>query len=654
MRNKILFSVTQVILSLVVFLLPFVFLPFFTDAYDFGKQVFLLVASFLVFTLWGIQVFIEKKLTFRKNRYLTPAILILAVFLASTFINSSNKMQSFLSPTGTGAVILALIVFLLVAILSKRKPVILALVSGSLVLSIVRIVLFFVNTTSPIVFPSLNLALTKTWSPNGSLLGQALFALIVIPLGFALMYEYLKQQKLALAGMIFLANTLNLIGLGLGFYLLTTIAKPIFLPQGTAWSIAVEGLKTARFAVLGFGPGEFANAFTAFKPLSFNASTLWNARFGVSSNWYFQLLTEVGLLGLAAYLFFAGKILKDTVKAFRQPRISYLGMAIYLSLVILLIVQLFMPFNFFLLALVFILAGIAHSEEQGNTIDFSGAGNTAYFFLIFPVITWGFLFFFAGKVALADSYFLGSLKASSQNDGVKTYNLQIKAINTNKSLSNYHIAYSQTNFALANALAGKQSPTDQDRAAITQLIQQAIREAKSAVTLDPRNVNAWENLAGLYRSLINFAQGADQWAVSAYQQAITLDPLNPRLRVDLGGLYYSQKNWIQAGNLFLQAANLKNDYANAHYNLANALREAGNFQDSAKEYEVTQTLVTAGSVDYQKVTQELTEVQKRIPTPTPLPKTTKTETLSTPVPPEKGLNPPLNLPNEGPAVSPTP
>ena len=654
MRNKILASVTQVILSLVVFLLPFIFLPFFTDAYDFGKQIFLLVASFLVFTLWIIQVFVEKKLTFKKNRYFLPAFLILVVFLASTFINSSNITQSFLSPTGTGAIILALLIFLLVMMLGKRKPIILALIGGSLVLSIIRIVLFFINTTNPIIFPSLNLALTKAWSPNGSLLGQALFALIVIPLGFALMYEQIKQQKLALAGVIFFVNTLNLIGLGLGFYLLTTIAKPIFLPQGTAWSIAVEGLKTARFAVLGFGPGEFANAFTAFKPLSFNITPLWNARFGVSSNWYFQLLTEVGLLGLIAYLFFAWRILKDAVKAFRQPRISYLGMAIYLSLVILLIAQAFMPFNFFLLALVFILAGIAHSEEQGNTIDFSSAGNMAYLALAFPIIMWGLLFFFAGKAALADSYFLGSLKASSQNDGIKTYNLQIKAINTNKNLTNYHISYSQTNFALANALAGKESPTDQDRSAITQLVQQAIREAKSAVTLDPRNVNAWENLAGLYRNLINFAEGADQWAISAYEQAITLDPLNPRLRVDLGGLYYSQKNWNQAANLFLQATNLKNDYANAHYNLASVLKETGNFKDSAAEYQVVQTLVEAGSNDYQKVTQELTDVQKMIPTPTPLPKTTKTETLSTPEPPAEGLNPPLNLPNEGPVVSPTP
>ncbi len=654
MRNKILASVVQVALSIVVFLLPFIFLPFFTDAYDFGKQIFLLVASFLVFTLWMVQVFVEKKLTFKKNRYLLPAILILVVFLASTFINSSNKVQSFLNPTGTGAIILSLLIFLLITMLGKRKPIILALIGGSLVLSLLRIVLFFLNTASPIVFPSLNLALTKVWSPNGSLLGQALFALIAIPMGFALMYEYIKQQKLALAGVIFFVNTLNLIGLGLGFHLLTTIAKPIFLPQETAWSIAVEGLKTARFAAFGFGPGEFVNAFTAFKPLSFNVNTLWNARFSVSSNWYFQLLTEVGLLGLAVYLFLAWKILKDAIKAFRQPRISYLGMSIYLSLVILLVAQMFMPFNFFLLVLVFILAAIAHNEEQGGTYDFSGAGKTVYLSLIFPVVIWGALLFFASKAALADSYFLGSLKAYNQNDGVKTYNLQIKAINTNKSLTNYHISYSQTNFALANALAGKQDLSDQDRAAITQLVQQAIREAKSAVTLDPRNVTAWENLAGLYRSLINFAEGADQWALSAYQQAINLDPLNPRLRVDLGGLYYSQKNWNQAANLFMQAVNLKNDYANAHYNLANVLREAGNFQDSAQEYQVTQTLVEAGSNDYQKVTQELTEVQKRIPTPTPLPNTVKMETLSTPEQPAEGLNPPLNLPNEGPAVSPTP
>lgn len=653
MRSKLLSKVVEVVLAATVFLLPIIFLPMFTDSYDFGKQIFFLLALFLIFLIWTVQTFVEKKLIYKKTRYFFPILFLLATFLASTIISSSNKTTSFTAVTGTGAIFLAFLGYLILGNLSKRKLVLYALLGGSACLSLLRLILYVGNFAFPLNFPSWNLAISKAWSPTGSLLAQAIFALIAIPIGFSLMFENLKQQKTPQALVAFLANTLNMVGLGLCIYLLGTVAKPILLPQITAWAIALEGLKNGRFAIFGLGPGQFVNAFTAFKPLSFNNGDLWNLRFATSSNWYFQLLTEVGILGLVAYITLAWKILKDAIKVFRQPRISYIGLSIYLGLIILLISQLFVPLNFFLLVLMFILLAIARDEEM-QAADFSAVGNFAFLALILPLIFWGAVFFFTGKLALADYYFLGSLKAASQNDGVKTYNLQIKAIQTDPSSPSYRVTYSQTNLALANALAAKQDLTDQDRSTITQLIQQAIREAKAAVTVDTRSVSSWENLATLYRSLINFAEGADQWTVASYQQAINLDPLNPRLRIDFGGLYYSQQNWVQAANLFSQATSLKPNLANAHYNLANALREAGDLQNSLAEYEATQTLVEADSNDYQKVTQELEEVKKRIPTPTPLPKSAKTETLSTPPPPAEGIEPPLELPNEGPNITPAP
>ncbi|PIS14463.1 hypothetical protein COT64_02510, partial [Candidatus Shapirobacteria bacterium CG09_land_8_20_14_0_10_39_12] len=118
-----------------------------------------------------------------------------------------------------------------------------------------------------------------------------------------------------------------------------------------------------------------------------------------------------------------------------------------------------------------------------------------------------------------------------------------------------------------------------------------------------------------------------------------------------GGVYYSLKNFNQAATYFLQATNLKPDHANAHYNLANALRELGAFADAKTEYETTQTLVKADSADYQKVTAELEEVKRRLPATTPAPVDTSTSELSTPQPPSEGIEPPLELPNEGPPTT---
>ncbi|MGI5825812.1 MAG: hypothetical protein ACOX50_00160 [Patescibacteria group bacterium] len=658
--RKVFFRAAQSVLVASIFLLPIVFVPAFAESYDFGKQIVLLVGAFLAFVFWIAQSILDKKLVYKKSRYLTPSFLVLLTFVASTFVNSSNKTQSFATATGVGAILLCITLYSLLDNLVKKKVVLWALLGSSLVLALVRIVLFLGNFNFPVNISALNLVLTRVWSPTGSLIAQAIFAFVMIPVGFSLMYEYVKQQKLPLAAGVFLINTLSLVGLGLSFYLLTSEAKPILLPQGTAWAIALEGLKNSRFAVFGLGPGQFINAFTSFKSLGFNASDYWNLRFGSSSNWLFQLLTEVGIVGLLAYLLLTWRIFKDGIKVFRAPRLSYSGLAIYLSLVILLVAQLFIPLNFFLLALMFVFLGISRDEEQVS-LDFAPLGKLALLALVPPVVLWAVMLFFAGKWSLASNYFLTSIKAANANDGVRTYNMQIKAIATDPSVPGYRVAYSQTNLALANSLAAKQDLTDQDRNTITQLVQQAIREAKAAVAVDPRNASAWENLASLYRNLINFAEGAEEWSVASYQQAINLDPLNPRLRVDLGGLYYSQQNWAQAANLFAQAVNLKSDWANAHYNLASALKEGGDLQNAKREYEVTQTLVTAESTDYQKVTTELEELKKRLPTPTPTPANSKAavptptptpETLQTPQPPAEGINPPIELPNGGPEVTP--
>jgi tetratricopeptide (TPR) repeat protein len=112
--------------------------------------------------------------------------------------------------------------------------------------------------------------------------------------------------------------------------------------------------------------------------------------------------------------------------------------------------------------------------------------------------------------------------------------------------------------------------------------------------------------------LIGAAQDADKWAIRAYTAAIQLDPTNPRLRILLGGVYYANKDYLSAANLFAQSTNLKADYANAHYNLAQALKQLQRFDQAKIELENTQRLVAQGSADHDRVSSEIAEVTKQI------------------------------------------
>lgn len=651
--QKIFEKITHYLALAFVFLLPLIIVPFFTDPFDFGRQVFVLIFLTLIFGFWLAKSLFEKKIKIQKNLYFWPTFLLLTVSLLSTVAHAVNKLPSFLAINGAINLFLSLMIIILISSLNNKKSLFYTLIASGSVLSLCSIVLNLFKFTFPINIPFLGLNIGKNFSPTGSLLSHLIAILMIIPFGFALVYEEIKDKRLIWAGIISFANVLMLCGLGLVIYSLNNEAKPILLPQTTAWAIATETIKNSKLAILGVSPGNFIDAFTAYKPLSFNTSEFWNARFNVSSNWYYQILTEMGILGLLLYINLVWKILKNGLSALRKQKVVPLNLAVYVSVLFCILAQLFLPLNLCLIFLFFIILALTQDKEEKIEIDTAPLGSTVIVFLIFPIILFGGLLYFCGRTALANGYFLNSIKAANKNDGIKTYNLQIKAIDTDKTSSIYRIAYSQTNLALANSLAAKKDLTDQDRSTITQLVQQAIREAKSAVTLNPNSVDSWENLSNTYRQLINFAQGADQWTISAYQEAIKYEPLNPRLRVDLGGVFYGLQQYDQAITYFLQATNLKPDYANAHYNLASALKERGALADAKREYEITQSLVSIDSADYQKVTAELEEVKKRLPSPTPAATTptTQPETLSTPQKPKTGIKPQVQVPEGEPPVT---
>ena len=181
------------------------------------------------------------------------------------------------------------------------------------------------------------------------------------------------------------------------------------------------------------------------------------------------------------------------------------------------------------------------------------------------------------------------------------------------------------------------------------MIQQAIREAKNAVALNPSKVSNLENLVGVYRNLLNFVQGADSWTIASYNQAIALDPVNPNLRIALGGIYFNQKNWDDAIRLFQQAVNLKPDLANAHYNLAAGYREKGDYAKAVTSMQTVLSLLDKSSADYTKASQELVALNATPATPAAS-QLTQPEPLPTPK-----VNPPLKLDQSlSPEASPKP
>ncbi|PIS13756.1 hypothetical protein COT65_02465 [Candidatus Shapirobacteria bacterium CG09_land_8_20_14_0_10_47_13] len=631
-------------LVVLVFLVPLFFLPVTSNFYEFNKNILLLLGTGLLLLAWVGKMVLQQKITFKHTAFDLPILALALVFSASTLLAAANKWATLWSPQATGTIWgLTALYFLITNNLTAKT--VTRLLAGITIPGVILTLLALATFTGlgEKLFPaggSLAWLGSKTFTPAGNLVALATFLAVLLVINLTRVYADRKANNRGLPlALNLLAGLVIAVGFGVTLYQLIAVIKPILLPYSISWAIAIEAFK--NYPLLGVGPDSFLEAFSRFRPVVFNSLPIWANRFGAASNWYFQLLTVVGILGLIPVVWLALGVLKNKV----APHIL-------LPLLLIFLILGFLPANFLLLFLLWILLAVLALNLP--TKEYAESGRIlAGIFLVVVIVIVGAGVWLGVKTYRAEIYFYQSLQALAQNKGTETYNLQIKAITDNPQADLYHLAYSQTNLALANALASQTNLTEQNKQDVSQLVQQAIQEAKTAVTLNPRLITNWENLAQIYRGLINFAQGADQWTVAAYQQALSLDPLNPSLRLGLGGVYYSLANYDQATRLFEQAVDLKPDFPNAHYNLASALREKKDYAQALAQMEVVLTLVDPSSGDFQKATEEANQLREKVKETQPAAAKTP-ETLVTPAPiPSQAIEPPIQLPeSSSPTINP--
>lgn len=678
--------------AILFFLLPPIFwLPLTVDPFNWPKNALLVGLAMLLVLAWTVRLLSSGgALAVAKTPFTFPLILLAGSYIVSLFgaaVNSSSlsQVEAAVLPMGAGTIVAMTVVYLLLTgPLTKENRRLtalgaLALAGGAVLAGAVSLISFFS------IFP----ALPKPFVATGNFISLLPFLVVVLAgvlaHGWFSLAENGGQRVSALISV--------LVGLLLGLLVFGNIWKILpsfraaftFLPYPAGWQVAAETLKMSP--LWGMGPTNFLTAFSLGRPVSLNADpALWNFGFFVSSNTPFHLLATVGIIGFLAYAILALLIVKTALSHFRQ--LSALGKGISVALLLTIAWQLLLPptlvgwWVFF--ALLILLAMTLRSASSGEVEEIQIGTPVANFVgpapgkgvrlggivAVVTIVALVPFLYFSARALAAELAFRRAMEAVTANNGGEAYNKLNEAIGLNPFIEAYHLSYGQVNLAVANSLAAKKDLNETDRTNITQLIQQAIREGKAAVAINQNKATNWENLTSIYRSLINFAQGADQWALAAARQAAILNPTDPNSRLNLGGIYYSLGDYDSAINFFQQAVLLKPDWANAHYNLAVALREKKGLGGAIAEMQTAISLVPAGSDDASRANGELKALQEAAeatksgrvsprPTskPSPSPRAAQSTELEKPQPlPTPVLKPPLNLGTESgvPLPSPTP
>ncbi len=642
------------ILGAFLFFLPLFFLSFTTDPFTLPKQILLCITVSLMILIFSIKTIIEGKIKFRSTPFDLPIILLTLASLGSAIfsINRYDALTAFIF--FLFAILLYFVIINTVTQTNALLFIIATLVLGTTLSTLLTTLSFF--KIYPLPFPYTHITYFNTF---GSLLDQAIYYALVLPIGGYFIYSIFSgvaskrkkadvfksndqtdESSISIQSIAFsVASLIILAGLITTVYQLFTTQKPFLLPLETGFqsafaSISQDSSRTLLGFAFGSGLNTYTTDFTRFKSVTYNLNpNLWSLTFFHSSSFILELLATTGILGFLSFLFLIVRIIKE--KNFFIPII----LAIIASLIVPLSFTLWILFLCLLgifasirahnnsekftdveLYFVALRKGLIAAKTEGEAIPQNQTEKKyskllpAFFFIILVVLT-GFPGFFATKYFISDMFYQQAIAAYQQNDRLQTYQLQLKSINAYPYRDMYYRGLSQVSLEMANILA-LQAKNSKAKAEIQQniasLIQQSISSGRNATTISPLSSINWNNLSVIYRSLIGYGENADRFAIASSQQAIALDPNNPSQYIDLGGIYYQLGLYDDAIRQFQTAINLKNDYANAYYNLGHALEQKGNLEAALNEYKIVQSLVAKDQNNLNKINDEIKTLETKI------------------------------------------
>lgn len=641
-------NIALLILGIFLLAFPLIFLTVTTDFFSIPKQALLGFSVLAGILLFGANMIALGKVRIKRAPFDIPVLLLaLAVIFSAVF--AQNRWDSILALT---PFIFAVFLYFLIFQFARGRQAVLFLSSFLLAGAVASAALHALSYFSIYPFPIEQIKV-QTFTPMGSLIDHSIYLLLILPIAiYSLRNQGLKDlgiKSLAYGTVIIII----IISLSISTYQLISSTQPgigfnqSVLPFETGFQTAFAAIsqdtgRTIQGFLLGSGFGTFVTDFTRFKHAAYNQNpALWSITFFRSSSFLLEILATVGFLGIAAFVFLVLKIINESGIKDKARITSGKGISILLFI----LVSFLLPFSFVIYTLFFIVLALfaakAAIDHPGRYFDielqFVAAKKSgevphqspeershtkvipvAIFIVILAFVL--FIGYWVARYVEADLLFQKSFVSGAQNNALETYNNQRDAIGRFPYRDGFYRIYAQTNLSVANSLATalsnqeqtQTSNTEETRQTIINLIQQSINAGRTATSLSPQTMLNWQNLAAIYRSLIGFGQGAEQFAIASQQRAIALDPNNPNQYISMGGIYFQLRQWEQAQNQFQIAISLKPDFANAYYNLGHALEEKGDPEQALIQYQTVKTLVANDQQNLEKITAEIEVLQSKI------------------------------------------
>src|SRR3989338_4255808 len=300
--------------------------------------------------------------------------------------------------------------------------------------------------------------------------------------------------------------------------------------------------------LFGSGPGTFLYDYLSYKPAGVNTSQFLSVRFDRAKS---ELLTTLATLGVVTTVLFLALMLWVAAKAIgrlifeRDHEEWKMTYVFFVGWAILFLTFILYSSNFTLQFLLWGFTGLLASKVMLNVwkTDFSQSPKlglaTSFAFAVVGVGVLASLFVtgsrYAAEVAFAKAVKIDQTEGRTLDDVIVQLNRAVKF----NSLSdvyqrNLSSAYLLQARELIISTANQEERTPEQTQQIADVVSASVASAARATHIEPNAVSNWVIRGSIYRDLMSFAQGAEDFAAQSFLNAIELEPMNPIHRTNLG------------------------------------------------------------------------------------------------------------------------
>lgn len=381
----------------------------------------------------------------------------------------------------------------------------------------------------------------------------------------------------------------------------------------TSWTVARSTLQTGTSALLfGSGPGTFGFDYAKFHPNSVNRTIFWDTPFDRARSFALTLLSEQGVVSLALWIASLLLVLVLIIADGRKHRFTGEQSPLIVGWALLILGHLFFASNVALLVALWMVSGLlvgAVAKRRVFSLAESAPKQLVVSFIsMVLVVMVGVVLFTAGKSYVAEIFFQRAvvLNASSvsEADAVLVSVAQAMRLDPRTDAFARNVAVVLLARAKTIVTASAEPLSEANRQQVTTLVAEAINVAKRATELSPNNPDNWIVRGAIYRDLMPYVSGAEDFAAATLQRAVALEPNNPARYTDLGRVYLAVADYattlvksenpevaskaktalseqlLLAEQAFQQAIDHKLDYAPAYYYLAATYERQGRLAEA--------------------------------------------------------------------------